>query len=113
MIDHAPREHSSHSNAPQRSDLSFSNEISTATLVKLLVRKGLLAPSELVEEERQTRLNQNDSGGESPSTPDHHKRSRFKRWASKRKWSRRLTRRLFGWDYKRVRHNKSNDESYD
>lgn len=113
MIGPAPRDHASHANAPQRSDLSFSTEISTATLVKLLVRKGLLAPSELVEEERQTRLNQKDSAGESTYTNDHHKRARFKRWASKHKWSRRLTRRLFGWDFKRVHRDKSNDESHD
>lgn len=113
MIDHAPGEHASHANTPQRPDLSFSTEISTATLVKLLVRKGLLAPSELVEEERRTRLNQKDSDGDSTYTHDPHKRSRLKRWATKHKWSRRLTHRLFGWDFKRVRHEKKTEESRD
>jgi hypothetical protein len=111
MVDQALGEHASQANLPKRSDLSFSTEISTATLVKLLVRKGLLIPSELVEEERQTRLNLKDAVGDSSKTHDQHKRSRFKRWASKHKWSRHLTRRLFGWEFKRVRHGKTANEN--
>jgi hypothetical protein len=88
------------------SDISFSNEISTTTLVKLLIRKGILTPKEVLEEERVTRFNKQivENKIQNHLLQKKKKRSRLKRWASKHRWSRRLTSRLFGWEWKRNKH---------
>lgn len=93
-------------NSLGQSDISFSNEISTTTLVKLLIRKGILTPKEVLEEERLTRFNQQivESKIQSHLSRKKKKRSRLKRWASKHRWSRRLTSRLFGWEWKKNKH---------
>ncbi len=95
-------QYSSHSSGTHQ-DISFSDEISTTTLVKLLVRKGILTTKEVLEEERVTRLHNQviDAKIEHHIANKHRKHSRFKKWASKHKWSRRLTARLFGWEWKR------------
>jgi hypothetical protein len=84
-------------------DVSFSDEISTTTLVKLLVRKGILTTKEVLEEERNTRLQQQVVEAKLEHHLEHKqkKRSRIKKWASKHKWSRRVTARLLGWEWKR------------
>ncbi|RPH99351.1 MAG: hypothetical protein EHM72_11250 [Calditrichaeota bacterium] len=88
-------------------DLSFSTEISTATLVKLLIQKGIVSPAEIIEEERQMRfLKLHSDATESYTTKHHH--SKLKKWAVKHRWSRRLTHRLFGWEFKRVRNHNHN-----
>ena len=94
-----------HHNSDQ--DVSFSDEISTTTLVRLLVRKGILTTKEVLEEERVTRLQEQvvDSKIKHRLSHKHKKRSLFKHWASRHKWSRRLTARLFGWEWKRSKHN--------
>jgi len=93
-------------NDQPQEDTSFSNEISTSTLVKLLVRKGLLSPAEILEEERTTRLRilENQNKIQQKLRVHHLKRSRMKRWAAKHRWARRLTSALFGWEWKKVRH---------
>lgn len=87
-------------------DQTFSNEISTATLVKLLIRKNVLSPSEILEEERETRRLKIDEHNKTHAKlqKHKHKRARFKKWASKHRWSRRLTSKLFGWEWKKVKH---------
>ncbi len=89
-------------------DLSFSSEISAAALVNILVRKGVLLPSELIEEER--RLRALNEIGEARKYSGH-SGSRLKRWAAKRRWSRRLTHFLFGWEFKRVHREKPVDSA--
>ena len=82
-------------------DRSFAQEISTATLVKLLVAKGVLSVSELLEEEKQSRSHpvphQDQEQGEV------HKNKWFRRWAARHRWSRRLTSTLFGWQWRKVK----------
>lgn len=108
MIEQASDGYPSQPTAPQRADLSFSSEISTAALVRLLVRKGIVAPAELLEEERRTRLVLTATSEDS-ATHTHPSKSRLKRWAAKRRWTRRLTHRLFGWEFKRIRHEKKEE----
>ncbi len=93
-------------------DVSFSNEISTTTLVKLLVRKGILTTKEVLEEERLTRLQQHivDANLEHEHSVKKKKMPRFKQWASRHRWSRRVTARLFGWEWKRAKHNNGTKE---
>lgn len=86
-------------------DYSFSNEISTATLVKVLIRKGILTPSEILDEERNTRLDILEEYNKTKKIKKHrHKRSKLKKWAARHRWSRRLTTKIFGWEWKKVRH---------
>lgn len=83
-------------------DQAFSSQISSAALVSVLIRKGVVSAAELLEEER--RLRAANRSEHAPNEGEHvHHRSRLKRWASKRRWSRRLTHFLFGWEFKRVR----------
>ncbi|MBN1481799.1 hypothetical protein EH223_05605 [candidate division KSB1 bacterium] len=99
-----------------RPDVSFSDEISTTTLVKLLVRKGILTSNEILNEERQTRLRHDIVKDKIHNHLSFKKRkqSRFKRWAAKHRWSRRLTYRLFGWEWKKSKHShSSNSEERD
>ncbi len=97
---HETRQHGAASH-----DVSFSDEISTTTLVKLLVRKGILTTKEVLEEERMTRLHHQvvETKLEHHLEHKHKKRSRLKKWASKYKWSRRVTATLFGWEWKRAK----------
>ncbi|MDZ7315725.1 MAG: hypothetical protein ONB24_06340 [candidate division KSB1 bacterium] len=83
-------------------DHTFSSQISSAALVSVLIRKGVVSAAELLEEER--RLRAANRSEHAPIEGEHsHHHSRLKRWASKRRWSRRLTHFLFGWEFKRVR----------
>lgn len=104
---HESRQYSSHSSGTHQ-DISFSDEISTTTLVKLLVRKGILTTKEVLEEERVTRLHNQVVEAKIEHhlshKHKHKKQSRFKKWAAKHKWSRRLTAILFGWEWKRSKH---------
>ena len=110
MIEPASDGSTSQPTAPQHADLSFSSEISTAALVRLLVRKGIVTPAELLEEERRNRLSLTAPSEDSASRT-HLSKSRLKRWAAKRRWTRRLTHRLFGWEFKRIRYEKKEETS--
>lgn len=90
------------SNPKYQVDASFLSEISSATLVKLLIRKGILTPAEIIKEERQTRIEEDERNQTNSHAST--KRSKFKHWASKHRWSRRLTHLLFGWNWRRSRH---------
>ena len=81
-------------------DFSFANEISVATLVRLLVKKGIFTVDEVVSEEVKTRSKKSDS---SQDESRQRKSSRLKRFASRHRWSRQLTASIFGWHWKRVK----------
>jgi hypothetical protein len=105
-----PQSDSQAANA-QPIDLSFSSEISTATLTKLLIQKGIISPAEIIEEERKMRFLKLYTDAYEPEATKHH-HSRLKKWAVKHRWSRRLTHFLFGWEFKRVRnHNHNHSDS--
>ena len=85
-------------------DYEFANSVSLATLVKLLVAKGFIKVDELLEVERKFRKhNQSLSsrGHLANSEKQNHKRL-LKRVAAKRRWSRKVTTRLFGWHWKKI-----------
>jgi|GEM_PF-7051249 len=103
-------------------DMDFTNEISTAALVRLLVKKGIVSSSEVLEAERQNREEAqqlkesaaeplpDDYKADSTKKKRHHyhdyrKHSTLKNWASRKKWRRRLTTLLFGWHWRKSRHN--------
>jgi hypothetical protein len=94
-------------------------EISFETLLRVLVRKGLVHPSELVQEEqaRRERLRlQEESYRRSTAArlpdvgvqdvPYRKPRSWLKRQMAKRRWTRRLGTWLFGWKWKKVYHHR-------
>ena len=84
------------------SDTLFANEISTSTLVSVLINKGIVTTNEIIEAERHVRLKQFISEEQQNQQRQKKKLSfRLKKWASKKRWSRRLTARLFGWEWKR------------
>jgi hypothetical protein len=95
----------------QQHELAFVTEISTSTLVELLVRKGILSPGEILEAERQSRLKHyiKDEKLNRRQEGVRKKHARLKKWASKKRWRRRLTARLFGWEWKRNKVSSSDD----
>ena len=99
-------------------DFDFAGEISTIALVRVLVKKGIVTPAELRDEERDRRdsitstIRMREHGHDLHDHPDH--RPRLKRWAAKKHWRRRLTRLLFGWKWKKVKtHTDSDTEKTD
>jgi hypothetical protein len=87
---------------PEYYDYSFVDEISVATLTKLLISKGLLTVEEVISEEKKNRSNHN--------TDKSKKMPWYKQWAARQRWSRRLTAKLFGWHWKKV--TLKNDKKY-
>ena len=91
--------HHIHSSAP---NVTFAGKISTSTLANLLVHKGILTTSEILQAEQQVRLKKTTVDKKSKEHREHKKKhSRLKKWASKKRWSRRLSARLFGWEWKK------------
>jgi len=86
-------------------DFTFANRISTGTLVRLLIRKGILSIEELVKEERQAKEFREQLGKKPDSfhliSHHRHNQSRFKRFTARHKWARKLTSFLFGWEWKK------------
>ncbi len=107
MFEQPPGEHDSRVGAPEP-DAAFLKEISTATLAKLLIKKGILSPAEILQQEQELRSGMQDSYESHPRTTRRHgKAGAARRWAAKRRWRRQLTKRLFGWEWKKVRHEKT------
>jgi len=95
--------------------------ISLEAVVSLLVKKGVLTTAELYDEEAQIRAEKEKAPpsyvvaipGESDSSRQqngsshrghrHHRHGWLKRKMSKRRWTRRLGTRLFGWQWKKVK----------
>ena len=84
-------------------DFSFADRISVATLVRLLISKGILSADEIVKEEQRTRSN------EIPER-DYSRSGRLKRLSARFRWSRRLTSLFFGWEWKKVHSKASKSE---
>ncbi len=106
MFEQASAEHDSHAGAPEP-DAAFLKEISTATLARLLIKKGILSPSEILQQEREIRSGMPDFYESRPRAGKRHgKTGRIRRWAAKRRWRRRLTSKVFGWEWKKIRHEK-------
>lgn len=80
-------------------DFSWIDEISKETIIKVLIHKNITTPKELVDMERQSRR-------KSPmSHHTHHSSSLLKRLVSKKRWARKITHILFGWEWKKVKTN--------
>ena len=107
---------------------SLADIVSLETVVNVLVRKGLCTPDELFEEERKRREYQAKVKDislvttESPSKKANSRKngkSRRKKqtWLkgkmSQKRWSRRVATSLFGWEWKKVKHEKMNAKAAD
>ena len=92
-------------------DFSFAQEISTATVVRLLVSKGIVSLKEILEEEKNTRAHMTMHAAEETNPPAHHKHKCIRRLAAKHRWSRRLTSLLFGWQWRKSRTAPSSSEN--
>jgi hypothetical protein len=106
-----PKE-SKHSNSAE--DYSFSGEISTATLIRLLISKGIFTSEEIIAAEKKQRTRRrrpthSDSYHRSQQKPV--KSSLLKRFISRYRWLRKLTSALFGWQWKRVKVKSSDHNS--
>jgi len=105
MVEHPSSKQDSHSKSRTEPDAVFLKEISTAALANLLITKGILNPAELLQQERALRLSDAD---DSSSVSSRSKRAgRLRQWASKRRWSRRLTSLVLRWEWKKVHHEKA------
>lgn len=105
MLEQASAGHSSRNAQQTEPDTAFLNEISTAAVAELLIKKGILNTAELLQQERELRrrVTSHSTTGKSTRGRD----SLLRRWASGRRWSRHLTKIIFGWEWKKVRHEKS------
>jgi hypothetical protein len=84
-------------------DHSFVQEISTATVVKLLISKGVLSLQEILDEEKKTRSHSVSHPTAEAILTGHHKNRGIRKLAAKHRWSRRLTTTLFGWQWRKTR----------
>ena len=97
--------------SPLRELYPIADIVSLETVVNLLIRKGVLTPEELYEEEqnlrrdlekiKQTRPVEIDRNG----VPNTKKGNWLKRKMSKRLWTRRLGTSLFDWKWKKIKNN--------
>jgi hypothetical protein len=106
MFEQAPGDHKDHIDLQPEPDTAFLKEISTAALTKLLIKKGLVTPSEILQQERELRSRDFDHSIGQTSAKHSNKNGRVRQWASKKRWSRQLTSTLFGWEWKKTRHEK-------
>lgn len=105
-----------------RSPESFpiADVVSLQSIANILIRKGICTPEELYEEE-QRRRQQHAADGRTTivqTPPSHrvsarengsqgkHKTSWLKRKMSKKRWTRKLGKLLFGWQWKKVKTNR-------
>ena len=83
-------------------DYQFSDSISLSTLVKLLVEKGIILPDELIACEKEYQ-----NAKQRAQQQENENRKTFRNWirqkAKKYWWLRRITARMFGWDWKKKR----------
>jgi hypothetical protein len=103
-------------------DYSFTREISTATLIRLLISKGILTSEEIIAAEKLQRIRQkrptHSATYQRPQdrqNPQENsiKLTFFKKFISRHRRLRKLTSALFGWQWKKVKvkstnHNSSN-----
>jgi len=94
-------------------DFSWIENISLTTIICLLVEKGILTPSEIIDKERKLRLSEKNEYKVSAKHSNHHHSSPIKNLASKYRWSRHLTAKLFGWHWKKSKsHSEKIDDPY-
>lgn len=79
-------------------DFSWIDEISKETIIKVLIHKNITNPKELVDLEQQARRKSH-----AIHHTNHHSSSPLKRLASKKRWARKLTHILLGWEWKKVK----------
>lgn len=83
----------------KQDDLSWITEISKESLITVLIQKNILQANDLIETERHSRAHPSKK----TYSTHHHHSSPFKRFASHHKWTRQITGRLFGWEWKKVK----------
>jgi len=83
-------------------DDEFANSVTLASLVKILVSKGIVTVEELLSVERHNRDFHHSSESYSTVHKTKRKGNLLKRIAVRHRWSRRLTTRLFGWQWKKI-----------
>lgn len=104
-----PEKGSENSENPVAADL-----VSLEALVNVLIRNGICTADELFEEEQTRRLYLNSvkdisivkTAGSADShqrSSDKRNRSWLKRNMSKRRWTRKLGKALFGWEWRKVK----------
>ncbi|MFQ5769677.1 MAG: hypothetical protein ACE5HX_04015 [bacterium] len=96
-------------------ELHITDLVSLETVVNILVRKGVCTTQELFEEEKKRHeynsqvkdisLVHTDRNVKTNQEGKSHKRKQnwLKRKMSKRRWTRRLGTRLFGWQWKKIK----------
>lgn len=83
-------------------DFFFANQISPGTLVRLLIRKGILTVEEIVEEEKKAREHSLAKiSPQSYQATSHRSHAFLKRFFARYKFTRKLSSRLFGWEWKK------------
>ena len=83
-------------------DFSFANQISPGTLVRLLIRKGILTVEEIIDEEKKAREHsQTKIPPHSFQATQRHRHAFLKRFFARYKFTRKLSSRLFGWEWKK------------
>ena len=102
--------------------------VSLETVVNVLVRKGLCTPDELFDEERKRREYQakvkdisivttESTSKQADSRKNGKSRRKTQTWLkgkmSQKRWSRRVATSLFGWEWKKVKHEKMNAKTAD
>ena len=90
------------------SELLLTHQISMETLIRVLISKGIISIDELLSEQEKMNAMMLSNQADLPA---HYsairKNSRLKRFASKQRWSRKLTAFLFGWQWKKVKNHLS------
>lgn len=96
-------------------DFPIADVVSLESIVNLLIRKGICTPEELYEEEQRHRderhqrsrsqiVQTNRGAGNGSNGVSSGKNTGWlKRKMSKRRWTRRLGTKLFGWEWKKVK----------
>lgn len=102
-------------NSNSEQSFPIADVVSLQTMVNILIRKGICTPEELYEEEQRRRrdlesperlsLVQTNREAHSPGNgaPHKHKSNWLKRKMSKKRWTRKLGTKLFGWEWKKVK----------
>ncbi len=100
--------------------------VSLETVVNVLIRKGVCTPDELFEEERKRREYQTNvkdisvvrtesTSKQVDSRQDGKSRRKKQTWLkgkmSQKRWTRRVATSLFGWEWKKVKHEKMNPKT--
>ena len=92
-------------------EFPLADSISTSTLVNLLIRKGFISVEELIEAESKNLEFENTAQQYTRIRVRRKKKTKWKhlkKLMSRRRWTRRLATKLFGWKWKRIKTNLDN-----